>query len=222
MAYSKVEVWNLAVSAIGGRALISSETETGREADLCRLWYPLVRDVVLKAAPWPSASTRTRLALLATRDADEDWTTSDPAPGWVYAYSAPSDMLSPQHLTTYARFNLETYGSQKAIVTNTSEAILRYTKSTDNPNDWDTGLVKAISYALGAALALPLTGKRTLFADLKQVSEEAIMLARTDIANERDNHHEMLPSWVATRGYEDLPYETRFVWPYEDLSGVLS
>jgi len=50
MAVDVVTIWNQAISSAGGRGSISSEIESGREADLCRLWYPTVRQGVLKAA----------------------------------------------------------------------------------------------------------------------------------------------------------------------------
>ena len=41
-----LDVWNAALSAVTGRAAVSDPDERSREAEVCRQWYPLVRDVV--------------------------------------------------------------------------------------------------------------------------------------------------------------------------------
>ena len=220
MVDSVVTVWNMALSAVGGRALVSSETETGREADLCRLWYPLVRDTVLKSASWPSTKKYARLALLASRASTTDWGTASPAPGWQFAYGAPADMLAPRYLASYARFDRSLWGGNVAIMCNEEEPVLHYSAKQEDPTRWDAGLVNAVVQSLAASLAKPISGKDTL-ADRKRAdATEAILLARTEFANESDDRHSALPSWVAASGYEGRPHQSRFFWPIESFSGL--
>ena len=48
---SEVQVYNLALNAVGERSNISSPTEQSRPAEVCSLWYSPVRDQVLAAVP---------------------------------------------------------------------------------------------------------------------------------------------------------------------------
>lgn len=220
MAYSVITIWNLALSAVGSRGAISSESEVGREADLCRLWFPLVRDTGLKAASWPCATKFARLALLAERADNTDWTATDPNPTWRYAYGVPSDLLAPRHLVSYARFVRGLVGSDNALMTNESQAVLCYTMNQTDISRWDAGLVNAVVHMLAAKLAKPISGKVTLAQAMIEEAREAILLARAELANESDDQYEMLPSWIAARGYEMGPSVSRFVWPAEDINRI--
>lgn len=219
MAESVIEIWNLALSAAGGRAFVSSETGKGREADMCRLWYPLVRDSVMKAASWPCGKSYARLGLLSTRESGSAlWTAADPSPTWKYAYAQPIDLLAPRYLTSYARFDRARFNDRPCIMTNDEQALLHYSAEVTDITDWDIGLTNAIVHALASALTMPLTGKRTLARDMREIANESILLAQTEVANESDDHFDALPSWVAARGYEELPVATKFFWPYSALA----
>ena len=219
MAESVIGIWNLALLAAGGRGSVSSETDKGREPDLCRLWYPLVRDSILKAASWPCSRAYSRLGLLSTRSSAEAlWTPADPSPTWLYAYAQPTDMLAPRYLTTYARFDRAKFNGSPCIMTNEAQAILHYSAREDDVTNWDTGLENAVIHGLASAITMPLTGKRTLARDNREAANETILLAQTEIANESDDHFEALPSWVQARGYDQLPVATKFFWPYTSFA----
>lgn len=222
MATDVVTIWNQAVSAAGGRGLISAENESSRSADLCRLWYPTVRDNVLKAASWPGGKNWVSLALLTTREQNDEWTAADPAPTWLYAYSAPSDMIAPRYLASYARFERGLLEGAAAIFTNQEDAILHYLMRQTDVTLWDSGLEFAVIYALAANLAMPLSGKRTHAEWLMNQARERILVAATDVANESDDLEDTLAPWTHARGYETLPSPTRFTYPYEVLNGVAS
>lgn len=222
MATDIVTLWNLALSAAGARGSISAEDETGREADLCRLWYPLIRDNALKAASWPCAKTYRALGLLATRDFNATWVNTDPSPTWKYAYQAPSDLLAPRYLTTYAPFQRAFYTDQNvnSIDTNQKQAVLHYIFRQEDVTKWDSGLENTVVSSLAAQICLPLNGKVTRARELLANANEAVLIAQTEIANESDEIYEELPEWIAARGYEELPRATRFVYPYAQLLGI--
>ena len=215
MASSEVEIWNLAISAAQGRGAISDPDERGREADLCRIWYPLIRDSVMKAASWPCANRYSRLALLTERVDSADWTASAPAPTWRYAYAEPSDMLAPRYLVDYSRFSRGRVADSAAIFCNTEQAILYYTAVVPDITTWDTGLLNAIIHTLAASLVIPLSGKITLSDRLYARANEIVLLARTEAANEAEDNFEQLPSWIAQRGFSGSPRPDQFIWPYE-------
>jgi len=213
-----VTIYNLALSAIGSRALISNPLEKGREASLCELHYPLVRDVILKAASWPCASAYRRLAVAVERDFNESWTDGALPPGWRYAYGAPSDMLAPRYSVTFGKFAVGQHEGTPYIFSNEPEAILHYTARVNNPAVFDSALVNAIVMALAARLCIPLSGKDARAQRLRDDAVEAVLLARTEFANESEDMRESLPSWIQVRGLSMAPEQSRFIWPYEDIA----
>lgn len=219
MATDVVTIWNRALTAAGGRGLISSQTEAGREADLCRLWYPHVRDAALKAASWPCASNYARLALLAERTTTV-WDATQPPPSWQFAYAVPSDMLAPRHLMSFGRFDRALWDGKNIIATNEADVILHYTARQEDVSRWDTGLEAAVIYSLAAQISLPLTGKSTRAQELASKANEVVLLARTEFANESDGTYEALPSWLQSRGFETLPNTVRFFWPTENFNAL--
>lgn len=215
-----VTIWNLALSAAGSRAQLSSPTEVGREADLCRLWYPLVRDVALKAASWPCASAYSRLSVVAERDFSDDWTAGSLAPGFRFAYAAPALMLAPRYLMTFGRFTVGQYNEQTLIHANDEEAVLHYTARVENTELWDSGLTHVVVSALAAKMVIPLSGKESRRRELRDEAVEAILVARGELANESDEHFETPPSWIQERGFSMPAGAQRFVWPVGDVSSI--
>lgn len=213
MATSEVEIYNLALSAVGTGS-VSATTEASREAEICRLWFGTVRDHVLRAAPWPSAKAHARLAVLAERDDTLAWVDGDPDPGFMYAYAAPSDMLTPRHLTDYSRFTLSVHGDVKAIMTNTEDALLYYTRSQTNISLWDVQLQMAIVFALGAMIGMPLHGKPSRVKTAQDQANALILQAREGEANTDNNEIDTVPSWLVARGYAENAPATRYYFPY--------
>lgn len=222
MATSVVEIWNMALSAAGSRGSVATDTENSREANLCRLWYDLVRDVVQKSASWPSTKTYAKLTVLASRTQGDDWDAADPAPKWSYAYTLPTDMLQPVYLTNFARFELALQGSTPALMTNQKDAVLHYLIRQSTVANWDTSLTSAIVHALAAKIAVPLGSSAAQYDRLKQEAEGIILSSQTDIANEQTDTWERLPDFIQDRGYDQIPSNTKYMYPYEVLSGVLN
>lgn len=212
MISDEVSIFNLALNAIGGRSNLSSTTERAREAEVCRLWYPVVRDQILAAAPWPSCKDFKRLSVLKVRT-DKPWVTGDPEPGYNMVYSAPVDMLHPRFLTDFAKFTVTSYsGNIKAINTNEVDAIMCYTRRNYVVGSWESELQMAIAYGLAANIAMPITGKPQRAQLLIQQANDLVMTARQAAANEGDESFETVPDWISARGYS-FPQTFRFFFP---------
>jgi hypothetical protein len=207
-----VDVFNRALSACGVELGITDPDENSREAALCRLWYPIVRDNVQSAARWPSLRRYARLALAKERDFDEDWVSSDPAPSFRYRYAAPADLLLPYHLSTYERFE---YFS-RLISTNEPEAILYYNAKVENPAQWETGLELAVIHTLATYLAIPLTGRSSRLEENAQLAFVRIEEAQTLAANAENDYAETLPDWIQARGYANPTIE-KYFYPLREL-----
>lgn len=220
MAQDVVTLWNLALSAALAKGQVSSVGEASPEAELCRLWYDLVRQTVLKSAAWPCAIKHARLAKLAERTSD-DWEIDTVAPGYKYAYAAPSDMLAPRYLAGYTQFSRSYINGKVVINTNTSTPILTYTFDQEATNFWDADLFNAVRAALAAAIALKLSGKVGISDRLVQQANELIDVARTNEANEQAVMYERIPRAVMAAGYDYPSTPTGYVLPYENLSGIL-
>lgn len=217
MINDEVSIYNLALNQIGARSNVVSPTEKSREAEVCKLWYTVVRDAILAAASWPSARSFRRLSLLAERP-DAEWVAGNPDPGFAYVFSAPEDMLRPRYLTTYDRFTMTNYpGNVLGISTNLPTPILVYTNRQTAISMWDSQLQMAVVYALAAHIARPLTGKRVLGNDLINQANAYILGAREGAANTDDNRVDSLPDWIVARGYLANPAPTQFIFPFGGL-----
>jgi hypothetical protein len=215
---TEVGVYNLALNAVGETANVSSPTENSRRAEVCRLWYDLVRDQVLEAAPWPEATKLRRLTLAQARDED-DWETGDPQPGYAYAFALPADCLRPQYLTDYAQFELMTETGVRQLHSNSVQPMLRYTFMQENVALWSNNLLMAIVYGLAAHIAQPLSGKTSLTATLVQRANDFVLAARVSSANTPMQMQEAIPDWLAGRGYA-FPASQQFFYPTGSLLHV--
>ena len=219
MVPDEVSIYNLALNAIGARSNLSATSEKDRGAEVCRLWYPVVRDQVLAAASWPSCKSFKRLALLKARE-DADWVTGDPEPGYSFIYSSPSDMLHPRYLSDFSKFSMSSYtGEIKALSTNTEKALLTYTRRNYTVGSWESELQMAVAYGLAANIVMPLTGKPQRAQLLAQQANDFIITARVAMANEDAESYETLPDWITARGYSN-PNDVRWFYPVGSLLQV--
>lgn len=219
---SEVQVYNLALNAVGTRSNISLPTENSREAEVCRLWYSPVRDQILSASAWPEATEIRYLALLKETDEDGDgvWATDDPRPGYQYAYNLPADFLRAQYLSDFSRFLVTAYsGNRRAIHTNSYQAMFAYTKRLDTPSLWGSELAMAIVYGLAAHICMPLTGKPSRAKVLETKANEMVMVARESAANMSQEIYESIPDWITARG-ANYATTQRFFQPYGSLLSV--
>lgn len=221
------DVANMALDQAGVRDAITSFSEVSREAEVANRWYGAVRDQVLRAAFWPSATGHFKLAVSAERDPDVAWTSAAPDPGWRFAYSAPSDMIAPRYLSDFSRFVLSNASNGSRIIVAQAEgAVLTYTKRQEEPDAWDAALKMAIIYALAAHVAIPLTGTTTiggrgrLVDVLAEKANSLILEARVGAANDAESVYETLPEWIAARGYTGNTLPSKFFYPYGPMISV--
>lgn len=219
---SEVQVYNLALNAIGERSNVSSPTERSRGAEVCRLWYALVRDAILSAAFWPEATKIAYLGLLDERDSSVDWAEDNARPGYTYAYAMPSDMLRPRYMTDFSRFLLTTIGGTKVLNSNLTDGALVYTARLEDVSQWNPELQMAIVYGLAANICMPITGKRQRAMDLKNEANDLVLAARVSAANSSNEMHESVPDWITARGYSAARSSDRYFYPYGGLLTVAS
>lgn len=220
MAQDEVSLYNLALSAAGTRARISSPAENSREAEICRLWFEPVRRQVLRAAPWGSARAMARLALKTERT-EEIWAAGMPNPAYRFAYGLPVGYLQARYLYGYARFELSLIATNEmALMTEVENAILYYTMDQKEISLWDPDLYLAISQALGAYISQPLNGKSASAARAQQQANGLIYSAREAAANESFEPIETVPDWISIRGSAFSAPSSRYIYPSGPIVAV--
>jgi hypothetical protein len=212
MANALVSIYNLALSSIGTRGMLSLPTDARREAEICNLWYEPVRDQVLRAAPWSSCRKTAALALYAERDFAVDWTSGDPEPPWQYTYTLPTDFLYPRHLDDFGAFIMGVEEETRVIYTNAEEPILTYTFRQTVPPAWDQDLYMAIVQGLAAHIAMPLMAKAGREVNALEKANMAILRAQVKAANENNVEYESVPDWLTARGVVVGTQPSRFIY----------
>lgn len=216
MTLSVVEIFNNALGLAGTRTSLSNVNEKSREAELCRQYYPTVREQVFAASHWACGKKAERLGLLRERGAS-DWTNADPLPPWNFAYARPSDCCRPRYFTDYAPFEVSRYGAVNAISSNAETPVLVYTKVEEDTSLWDIGLTTAVFAGLAAMVTRPLTGSSRKAQVLVEEANRQILIARQDEANNDFTHYESMPDWFSNRGISGPAFPNRFVYPVGPL-----
>jgi hypothetical protein len=96
MAISKTDICNRALAEIGARAMITDFAGDLSPAGVqCRLWYDVMRQALLQAAPWSFARKTFPLVTIALLS-------DDPMPAnmypWMVKYEYPSDCLRVNYI----------------------------------------------------------------------------------------------------------------------------
>ena len=145
---SAVDICNRALSRVGeGR--ITSLTDGTKQARACDSAYSHVRDEVLRAHPWNSAITRASLAKLS----------SSPSFGYDDEYQLPADCL--RVVEVYDTTLPWVVEGKKLLSDEGSPLSIRYVKREEDPNQWDSLLVSAVSARLALELCEELTQSNT-------------------------------------------------------------
>jgi hypothetical protein len=96
---------------------------------------------------------------------------------------------------------------QRVILTNQEAAILCYVRRVVDPNVWDDQFQQALVAALGARLAIALTGEKGLAQMQVQMANEFIRQARVTDGNEGLTINDVTPDWIRTRGISYQAWE---------------
>ena len=219
MTQAQTTLYNLALNAVGTRSRVSQPNEVSREAEVCNLWYPTVRDQVLCAAHWDSAAATAQLTLQASRTTDA-WVEGAPEPPWLFRYNLPQDFLYPRYISTMENFRLTQVEGVPKLLANSETVILHYTKRQEVVAAWDADLWYSNIQALAAHIAMPLHGKPQRAAQAMANANDAIMKAQARVANRNQVSYDHIPDWLLARGVVSLPSISSFIYPVGPLFAV--
>lgn len=207
------DLFNLGLSAVGHAASVSNPDENTQAASLCRLWFDPARRSVFSAFHWPSIRFAHRLARAKTRDESLDWQNTDPFPGYAYAFALPSEMVQPQYLADFSRFEIGNVGDEQLLFTNNENPLMFYSKDTTDPSRWSPDLYMAVAYAIAANLNMQKSGKDGTTTRLEQRVNSLIDAAATQAANEVDTYFEAIPQQWAGTGFSVPGSTVRYYYP---------
>jgi hypothetical protein len=87
-------LFNMALADIGSTQQVSGVDDGSKASAQCALWWPVARDLVLRAYPWPFATVTATLARIPPSVFQ--------APDWTYAFAYPADCLKALDLLSPA------------------------------------------------------------------------------------------------------------------------
>lgn len=208
---TQTHIANMALSHVGARGTIESLNEQSVEAMSCRLWYDLARVTTLEAQDWTFARKKVELALDGD-DAPLDWT---------YRYQYPGDCIKARSIVTPTAMNYvdETYyfsgwryspdtppfeielnsWGVKTVVTDTPEAVLRYTADISDTTLFSRNFIFAMSYGLASMIAVKLTGKVAIKQECEEMFLKSVRNAAAIDANEGIDRAPREATWITAR-----------------------
>jgi hypothetical protein len=210
MAQDQTTLYNLALNAVGTRSRVVSPSEVSREAEVCNLWYPTVRDQILCAAHWDSAAAVNQLTIEAERTTDA-WEEGAPEPPWLYRFNVPNDFLYPRHLSTFENFRMTQVGGVPKLLAMSEVVILHYTKKQTVVAAWDADLWYATVQGLAGHIAMPLHGKASRAAQAIANANDVLLKAQARVANRNQVTFDHIPDWLAARGVVSVPAVSGYI-----------
>lgn len=179
--------------ALVGEEHINSLTEANKPARFCNDHYPNIRDRVLRAGTWNSATKRSALALDATAPAFE----------FSNAFQLPSDflrLLKIENERTDHRVEAD-----KLLSSEGSMNIIYIFQLTD-VSKMDPLLQETIATLLAAELAIPIANNLNLHRSLTALYADRLAEARLHDALESPVEVIESTRWVDARSGTDEPF----------------
>ena len=187
---SIVGICNIGLIAIGEDP-IASLTDDNKRAILCNARYDQVRRELLRAHNWNFARKRAQISASSTA----------PAFGYGAAYDLPSDFIrfysEDENSDPQADWVIE---NGQVLSNDGGPLDIRYIFDAKDPTRFDALFVTALGYAIGAALAEPLTQSETKAQGLAARTEGAVAAARTASAQENSPREWDVDVLLSARG----------------------
>lgn len=185
--FSDVTVCNSALLKVGADPISSLEDNT-RESNICAAQYPILRDEVMRGAPWRFALQQIVLSIASG---------TPPAFAYTTAYDIPSNVLRVWIVNTQ---NWTQVGNQ--IFCDKPDGIncLCIVQNTD-PTSWDAQFAEALSWRLAMEIALALVQSVPLKKEMETGYEKSMAQARSTNAVEGTPERLIADFWSKSRKY---------------------
>lgn len=148
----------MGLSTVGVNARIQDvDTENSPEANVCRLWFDHLVELLHETCAWPFATRQNPLINVGT-----------PPDDWAFRYKYPVDcklvikIVNPavrtpgteQGVPFVVRDLQDGYG--KCILTDMEDAHIEYNTLVTDPAKWNSSFMQALTMGIGAHIAMPL------------------------------------------------------------------
>lgn len=160
-----VEICNLSLMMLGINPITSFDEENDN-AKLCKKFFPVCRDRVLRDHLWSFATTSCELQ-------KTDETSFDPH--YEFVCALPGDLIRIQNLVgdhAYRRVG-------NRILTDVFPATLVYTRRVENPDLFDPTFVEALQYLIAAEIGMANTRDAQLINLYRAEYERRLAVARS-------------------------------------------
>ncbi len=197
-AVSKVQICNLALSALGSKAKIQALTEESKEAQACNLHYTPALRTILEDVDWSFCSATATSAL----------SSDDPPDDWTYMYAEPANSAKVREIVNELGrtrdpipFARHIHNGQRMLLTDWEAPTWRYTLENDDPTTYSGAFVEAFKYLLAANIAMELTRKPEIAEAMSKQYRLAKQNANTNDANEihENGEPEKTIEWIDIR-----------------------
>lgn len=157
----------MAIDKVGSTRITDYEDETADDtlnAERCRLYYPLVRDSLLRSFSWNFAMKRVQLTRVGPT----------PVSGYDYAYTLPDDclrMIAEIDEDTDEPLDADSYPwrvESGELLCNEEEPYIKYVYRNEDVEQYDPLFVQLLVYELAAELAPAIKQNERLTAELLQ------------------------------------------------------
>ena len=158
MANSKAQIFNITLNILGVSNPLENANSNDNRAILLNNYYKIARDYVLKDFDWNFASTFKELALINNAKNPTKWS---------FCYAYPNDCICARDIFQKGNFKLEKFeistieSGEKVILTDTTEAVLRYTKRVEKEVYFTSEFSMALAHYLASLTSGVITGSTT-------------------------------------------------------------
>jgi hypothetical protein len=185
-------VCNVALVRIGHTQLLESLSGSDVVSKTCAALFPFTRDQLLQARPWPFATLRRALAVLADDAADDEH-----RDGWDFTYALPADCIAPRYIWNGGQENpgedqtipyrIESSRDLKSrvLLANFDDAQLVYTAKVVEVPRWDPLFAEAVAMKMAADLALGIAKKPQLGLELMRAFQMSLTVASASAGNQQ-------------------------------------
>lgn len=192
---NSVEICNLSLMMIG-MPIITSFDDENTNARMCKNFFPVIRDRVLRDHKWS----------FAIHYADMNTTTeTSPEPDFPFVCAEPFDLIRILEVDDgeeYIRVG-------NRVLTKRSGARIKYVRRVEDPEQFDELFTEALQYAIAAEIVITNTRDPQLANYYRSEYERRLAVARS--IDSAENRHDMKPRpqrshWIEARGGGGTPY----------------
>jgi hypothetical protein len=190
---TQVGIYNVALGRIGIDDFVENLTDQTNEANACNTFYETCRDLCLSAYPWPFATRRAVLDVLAAEPARA---------GWQYVYGLPAGIITPLYIysggqgfalydptTVYALQNPRApradqripYAIEASSLDDGQVLLCDYptptfvhVSSVIDPAKFDANFANALAWMLASEICMPLNVQPALEQKCRKQADDAI------------------------------------------------